>query len=190
MIDDLSIQLCFDRGETSFPIPFQENASISLMHEGVIIWKHEEYIYRKFMWYYRVPQRSWVSGCLRKPLHKHCLQAVTVLFDYDLHEPTHVYFHACDGNRGGWSAWKDCEKTDDGALKVYVSLHRCSSYPRKGIYVHKSRYFVDAVRGNGRSITYRSFQRVDKSLTYSDGTLKAVAMSSLPMCDTFIRIGT
>ena len=177
MIDDIAIQLCFDKGEFSYP-----SSGEGFIHEGRIIWNQEEYIYRKYMWHYVSTD---ANGCITTPLknfenNRHHVQAITVLHDFDLHEPSFVYFHAYGTSEGVWRRWDVCEKTEDGALKVYVAKGCHASYAERGRYLRVLGTKLDIARGNGRAITYRTFHPVDKSITFPDGTLKAVAMSNLP----------
>lgn len=184
MIENIAIQLCFDRCETRFPMAPQEENEISMMHEGTIIWKKEEYTYRTYMWYY-----SANGGCMKKYDH---LQAVTVLYDFELHEPSYVFFHASftDNTNGIVLPWDKCKKTDEGALKVYVAKRGHASYPEPGIFIQcRIGCRIDIARGNGRAITYRRFQTVlDDHIECQNGTVNVVAMRTLPVNNRFFRM--
>jgi hypothetical protein len=60
---------------------------------------------------------------------------LVVLFDKTTVAPKWVYFGAHGRGQGGWMYFRECDKTQDGKLKVYVS-HRST-----GLYPHPRRYW-------------------------------------------------
>lgn len=76
----------------------------------------------------------WFPESKRLGYHPVDVERVKILVDKNTQNPEYVYFSA-HSNEGKWVPWKDCEKTDDNHLIIYIARGSHANYPRSGIWV-------------------------------------------------------
>lgn len=85
---------------------------------------------------------------------------IMILLDTITDEPKYCYFssHRIEGQ---WKEWKDCKKTNDGALIVYVARSSHANYYKPGIWLRIFGLANDLCSKNGKhqditNLTYDS----------------------------------
>lgn len=167
------IQLRFHPNETAFPACEDAGpGSIFLSREkpcyrcsGPITHNQQKYTYVMYRWYYKY--NLGIGCCHMIPesvamgYHAGDYEGVTVLLDWHTQKPAMVYFHAHSHGQGTWRLWKDCEKTEDGCLVVYVALFSHASYPSPRRYIRGFGFATDVTSKKGRHINYTEYSHVD-----------------------------
>lgn len=80
--------------------------------------------------------------------HAADVETVVILHD-EMKMPKWVYFGAHSKGQGVWKEWADCEFTEDGNLKVYVSPQSHAFYPSGKTYYRICCLANDVCRGDG-----------------------------------------
>ena len=65
--------------------------------------------------------------------HEYDIERIKILFDPETLIPKYVFFSA-HRNEGKWIKWNDCEKNNNGDLKIYISRVSHANYHKSGTW--------------------------------------------------------
>lgn len=77
------------------------------------------------------------------------VERLIILCDFKTLEPMHVFFGAHGNGQGTWRAYKDCEKNQNGILRVYVSPQSHAFYPHAKCHWRLFGFANDVTCGDG-----------------------------------------
>jgi len=63
--------------------------------------------------------------------HEYDIERIKILFDTETNIPQYVFFSA-HRNEGKWISWDECEKSENGELKIYIAKGSHANYHKSG----------------------------------------------------------
>lgn len=97
--------------------------------------------------------------CFGVGKHEGDVEKLIILSKNDI--PKWVYFGAHSSGEGEWVNWEDCEKTSQGALKVYIALGSNAFYRRPETYLRVFGFANDICSNKGKKILTTPIDFVD-----------------------------
>lgn len=153
-------ELRFHPKESHFPMDYHRYVGTT-NHLG------KTYHYESYRWTYAI--NNGIGCCFLFPksramgYHAGDNEGVVILMD-ETNVPQKVYFHAHGQGQGMWCDWDECQKTDTGALVVYVARYSHASYPKATVYVRGFGFANDVTSNDGKRIAYAPPLAISTSL--------------------------